>query len=334
MKRIITFFILSILVNTINADKVTLTIDSRTWNASYGSDNIRLIAENNISNLLSAINNAAEKNTDISYNGIDITSNAINSINGVWNRLSHFSTESNEMNENCMKVGVNFQLRGIGIILEKADHNGNTYRDVVVTFSKKGTIEGLMLQPLEFSQDAFMKDVAEDDIDQRFQMLHYVERFRSFYESKDLASLQKIFSDDALIITGEVVKKTKNRIKERNELKLISDKVDYENKVIYRVKSKKEYLANLSVLFKTKESIKLVFSDIEVFRHRAKGHLYAVNLRQKWESKDKNGRKYMDDGKLFLLWDFSDPESPVINVRKWTHIDDVTTFDDFVLDDM
>lgn len=316
-----------IIVDIAYAEDVVLTIESRTWDDSYGNDKIRQMAEKNISNLLSAINKAAEKNSAISYSGIDITSNAIKSIDGVWDRLSHFTTEENELNENCLKVGVNFQLRRIGINLEKADHNGNKFREIVITFNKKGAIEGLMLQPLEFSQTAFMKDALEDDIDQRFQMLHYVERFRSFYELKDLKSLREIFSDNALIITGEVVKKTRNTIMERKAMK-----VEHETK--YRVQTKEEYLRALAALFKSTESIKLNFSDIEVFRHRAKGHLYAVNLRQKWESKKKNGQKYMDDGRLFLLWDFSDPEAPVINVRKWTHIDDVTTFDDFVLDDI
>ncbi len=40
------------------------------------------------------------------------------------------------------------------------------------------------------------------------------------------------------------------------------------------------------------------------------------------------GTKYTDVGRLFILWDFKNPDKPVILVRAWTDPDDPKQFSD------
>ena len=47
-------------------------------------------------------------------------------------------------------------------------------------------------------------------------------------------------------------------------------------------------------------------------KHPAKDGFYGVTLKQGWVAD-----RYSDEGYLFLLWDFTNPEAPQIHVRTW-----------------
>ena len=54
------------------------------------------------------------------------------------------------------------------------------------------------------------------------------------------------------------------------------------------------------------------FDEIKVIRHGANKDFYGVTLIQHW-----NSSTYSDEGILFLVWDFSNPYQPKIDVRTW-----------------
>ena len=102
-----------------------------------------------------------------------------------------------------------------------------------------------------------------------------------------------------------------------------------EGKVKYKVQSKEEYITNLSRVFRNNSKINVKFDHISVMMHGAKPNIYGVTLHQTWQS-----GTYHDEGWLFLLWDFNDPEHPKIHVRTWqpeqiASKDGVFTLDDF-----
>lgn len=154
----------------------------------------------------------------------------------------------------------------------------------------------------------------ENDSLRRKLILNYCEHFRTAYTTRDIDFLRQVFSDNALIIVGNVVKSGK----EPSEM--IAG-----NKVRYSVHSKASYLERLSRVFKTNKKIKVEFSDFRIMRHPTMDGIYGVTLRQRYDSD-----RYSDDGYLFLLWDFRNPSMPMIHVRTWQPYDSLNGHDDII----
>lgn len=304
------------------AEEVKLTIEPRTW-AGYG-DALKLRAERNISQLLTNISSAGERNSSLSYDNVSITADAAQSLNMLWQRLSHFVCMETEMNHNCLRVGPDYQIRHIPVEMTREDYEGNRYRELIINFNNSGQIVRAILQPEDFTEANFFPPDGEvGDVEQRLQIVNYVETLRSYYEQKNWSALNTIYSENALIITGQRVKPERNYIKDNNVWQ--NDK-EY---IKYNVQTKKQYMTKLRYLFGNVREIRLDFSDIKVMPHPAKPQYYGVQLRQKWSSVNKQGKSYMDDGNLFLLWDFTDPSHPMIHVRKWTDVEDNVSVTDF-----
>ena len=141
---------------------------------------------------------------------------------------------------------------------------------------------------------------AVTDLRERREILKFVEDFRCFYNEKNLDALRMIFSDDAVIITGSVMKQRK-----------MSDGVQV-GQVRHTVQNKEQYMENLRRCFTRNRWINVGFSQISVAKHGSKSNIFGVTLHQAWRSST-----YNDDGWLFLLWDFTDPDAPTILVRTW-----------------
>lgn len=140
----------------------------------------------------------------------------------------------------------------------------------------------------------------ESDSISRRKILSYCEHLRAAYPTKDIDFIRQVFSDNALIIVGNVVKTGRK-----------SDGGG-DSKVSYAVRSKQAYLSRLAEVFKANKEIKVEFSDFNIMRHPSMKGIYGVTLRQKYSTD-----KYSDDGYLFLLWDFRNPSMPQIHVRTW-----------------
>lgn len=148
-----------------------------------------------------------------------------------------------------------------------------------------------------------VKQASIDRTDPAFRKVisNYVECVRVAYEEKNLPFLQQVFSDDALIIVGRVVKS------QGTMEGYLSHK-----QIEYNIRNKQEYLQKLATVFKTNHSIRLAFSQVKIVRHPTKEGFYGVTLKQGYHSDF-----YSDEGYLFILWDFRNPEMPQIHVRTW-----------------
>lgn len=140
------------------------------------------------------------------------------------------------------------------------------------------------------------------DGNRRRVILNYCEHLRTAYTTKDIDFLKQIFSEQALIIVGNVVKTSPS-----DEGKFMSSE-----RVKYNIRTKKEYIARLGKAFADNKSIDVKFSDFRIMRHPTMDGIYGVILRQKYKSD-----RYADDGYLFLLWDFRNESMPCIHVRTW-----------------
>lgn len=154
-----------------------------------------------------------------------------------------------------------------------------------------------------------------DDAERRCVILNYCEHFRMAYTTKDIDFLRQLFSDNALIIVGNVVKTMPD----------VEDKFMSSQQVTYNIRTKKEYLERLSKAFAANKKIEVRFSDFKITRHPTKDGIYGVSLRQGYKSDS-----YADDGWLFLLWDFRDKSMPRIHVRTWQPAKSISSDDDVI----
>lgn len=143
----------------------------------------------------------------------------------------------------------------------------------------------------------------EQDADNRRMILNYCEHLRTSYTTKDIDFLRQVFSDQALIIVGNVVKSADNN----GALGIEGDE-----KVTFSLKTKKEYLDRLEKVFAANKKIDVKFSDFRIMRHPTMEGIYGVRMKQKYTSD-----RYSDDGYLFILWDFRNKSMPLIHVRTW-----------------
>lgn len=280
--------------------------------------------EANISALLTEIDRAGRAGSPLSLGSLDMEPNAKTRLEALWSD-ARFVVDQPTVVEKCLNDYQGYQVRNIRITMKPLD---NTYdqslsRELTVSLSKKGVITGARLawETHEDVTKILGTSSTVMDTRQRYEVLKWVEDFRCYYTEKDLKSLQQVFSDDALIITGSVT----------YQKKLTGDVPRLEQNVKYNVQSKKQYITNLQKCFLNNKRIDVKFDHISVMRNGAHKNVFGVTLHQVWKSD-----RYSDDGWLFLLWDFTDPEHPRIDVRTWqpeqvVATDGVFSIDDFYL---
>lgn len=267
------------------------------------NETLKEAAQKNISTLLTEFNMAQADGRELNMGGIQISEHAQADINKLWAETP-FRCGDTEMIERCLLMhDKSYQVRNIQIFMKGAEGEEEEYHEAVIGFDANGAISDFHLA---IDNNLYLKVLKRGtdvtDLRYRQMILDYVEQFRTAYNTKDIAFLEQIFSDDALIITGKVVKSVPS---EMNNF-MPQEKVEY-------VKSnKKQYLTRLASVFRANNHIRVIFDEIKVMKHPAKANYYGVTLKQGYSSDN-----YSDVGYLFLLWDFNNPEMPQIHVRTW-----------------
>ena len=315
MKNILLFVIMSLTLLPAKAD-ITFKFGGGIYNSS-----LKAKMEHNISVLLTEIHKAGQSNRPLNLSAVSMEQTAKNRLNALWEMLP-FICEDQENVSRCLNDYQGYQVRGINITMKPKDntYSQSIHRELTISLNKQGIITGV--RPAYENQEDVQKilgtgtDVA--DLTKRREILKWVEDFRCYYNEKNINALRQIYSDDALIITGSVT--------------LSKHTGDYGNQlssnVKYTVQSKTEYINKLSRIFNTSKYINVKFDNISVIKHGAKPNIYGVTLKQNW-----NTSGYSDEGWLFLLWDFNDPERPQIHVRTWQPDQIVQEHGVFTLDD-
>ena len=191
-----------------------------------------------------------------------------------------------------------------------------------INFNAAGQITGVRFAAEKTTYDKIMRSSggqAVTDEARRRTILGFVENYRNYYIEMNLDAIKQIFDDNALIITGRVIKVA-------NKNKGDNNKMSVSKQTTYRKQNKAEYMQSLQTLFKNTACIQLEFDydGVSVVQDKSKPYIYGVTLKQYWNSKNKAGKHYSDEGYLFLVWDFSDEENPKIHVRTWQPLESVS----------
>ena len=298
MKRfLLTLFLLGGVIAA-QAQPVTFTVSDGLSNQS-----LREKIEKNLSTLLTSFNDSYHDEADLDLSWVSIVPDAKDALDMLWANMP-FHCEEEEIVERILTTYSGYQVRNVPIEL-KADGGNNDYQELVIDMEKDGTVSRVNLALQSHLYRKVISDGSEvTDLRCRQMILDYVEQFRTAYNRKDIDFLDNVFSDDALIITGKVVRR-----KPGDRAAVLKETPD----IVYTQQRKHEYIEKLRTkVFPSAKYIQVTFTDIKVSKHPSVDGYYGVMLRQGYKSSN-----YSDDGYLFMIWDFRDESHPQIHVRTW-----------------
>lgn len=143
-----------------------------------------------------------------------------------------------------------------------------------------------------------MKSAGVEDKNNYQIILNFLEGLCNAYEAKDVQTLEKVFGHNVLVVTKD---------------ELVVQAVNEEEKAnVYGMSASKQYVNTLKRMFDSGKDLNVVLDDIEIVPHPVKKGFYGVTVRHGWKTK-----AYGDTGYMFLLWDFTSPETPKILERRW-----------------
>lgn len=200
-----------------------------------------------------------------------------------------------------MRYGDEVYCRSVPMDFSFRTNDKHFVEDVVFVFDSTARVSGITFA----LEDRTVQDIlSKSKWDDRHKMvlIQFLESYKTAFALKDIDYLSSIFSEDALIITGRVVKK----VAVENQIVLQSQYVEYNRQ------SKEEYMNNLRRSFASKEYINLKFSNADIGSYRADSGLFGIQLKQDYYSSN-----YGDTGYLYLYVDLRDSDRPIIHIRTW-----------------
>lgn len=311
MRKIVFFTVSLILLHFSPCPvKAHATYQEVRFTISDGTNNQELKEriEYGMSLLLTEINRAQESSqTALQLPNFIMTADAKQDITKLW-RNEHFHCDVENITEHLLTIRDGYQVRGIPLaVTDTLGKEQLGRQEAVINFNSRGTITSFYytINPELYSSlyKQWMQEKHHEttDIDDRMTVLNYVEHFRTAYNQKDLSFLQQVFSNDALIITGRVIKVRPSDMNPSG--------VD----VRYIRQSKQEYLNNLkNRVFRNNSYIRVKFDDVTIVPHPTLRDIYGVTVHQRW-----NSSTYSDEGYVFMVWDFRQHDEPQIHVRTW-----------------
>ncbi len=193
--------------------------------------------------------------------------------------------------------------RSIPMQFSFTTNNKKFVENVIFEFSEDGKIESLQFA-LEKNTVDEITNMSLYSEGAKMIIINFLENYKTAFALKRIEYLSSIFSEDALIITGRVVKSVnvENQIGLRNQ-----------NHIVYNRQTKGEYIENLRNSFARKEYVNLSFSDLKVTK-MGKGNreVFCMEIKQDYFSSN-----YGDSGYLLLVVDVNDYKHPIIHVRTW-----------------
>lgn len=273
--------------------------ETKVYLADFYNNDLKSKIEDSASSFLSSINTSYNRVDKELILPVEYLESFTKSINTIWEYTPFYFVEEKIIESVTRLSNGEFQIRNI--IANFVDDAGViSYEEVVLNFSKNGMINDFRISiPAQRYKELLNSGDDEIDVANREQILTFVENFRTAYNKKDIQFIDNVFSEQALIIVGRVVENT-------------GITSEFETQVEYLQFTKTEYVERLKNLFTLNKKISVQFEDLEIIKHPKYPEIYGVTMTQYYSS-----TLYSDEGYLFLLIDFKDPNEPLIHVRTW-----------------
>lgn len=198
-----------------------------------------------------------------------------------------------------------WELRKIKVLNRYSSINEQSKEYLVIDFTEDGNLYDLTFGIMDGLYEEFVEQANyAGDWENRLVIIKFMEKYRTAYLQRNIAMLDSIFAEEAVIIVGRVVRKNMKK----DVAKFANQVPDVE----YTQYTKKEYLVKQQQVFNMHKDIYLGFSNFKIRRKNKAPSFYGISLRQNYHA-----TKYADEGHLFLLVDFPDGEDPQIYVRSW-----------------
>lgn len=174
--------------------------------------------------------------------------------------------------------------------------------NVTFTFNPQHKITNITFGLDKQATDDILRKDSWDNAS-KMVLINFLENYKTAYALKRWDYINSIFSDDALIITGRVMKRAA----------LGKEEMMGNNKYVeFTRQNKTNYMKRLKQTFQRNEFINLRFADNKLTKMGKSGELYGIQIKQDYFS-----TYYGDTGYLFLMVDLNKPEEPIIHVRTW-----------------
>ena len=271
-------------------------------------------AESCVAELLTEINRTVDSGgSHVTNKNLRMTQFAKRSLEEMWSKY-HFRC----LEENVKIFGWELSncLMARNIPIEVLSDEPEPLRWAVVEVDKNGIITDFRYQLTQHFISSWEERDTLDfeevkDKENQTVIMSSLERFRTAYDKKDLKTIEDMFSDDALIITGYVTQRMTG-----GDNKTMSPKVQLNRQ------NKQQYIDKLRLCFAKNSWIHVDFEGFDKYnnpirqiypeRSKKNPNIYAMKLKQTWKSST-----YSDEGCLFLVWDFTNRDRPLIYVRTW-----------------
>ncbi len=205
------------------------------------------------------------------------------------------------------KTFTGWELRKIKIVNKYSSLNKQSPEYMVLDFDDNGNLYDVNFGIMDNLYDKFVEQgTYGNDWGNRQVIIKFVEKYRTAFLSRNIKMLDSLFADEAVIIVGRVLKKTKMKDIYKYT-KLNEDQPD----IRYTQYTKDEYLKNQANVFKNQKDIFVGYNSFKIMKKNKQDNVYGLSMRQFYQA-----TSYSDEGYLFLLVDFNN-EQPQIYVRSW-----------------
>ncbi len=227
----------------------------------------------------------------------------------IFNKLMNYGNaemiHEGKINLTCYKVNDSYLVRSIPFKFNFPYNNRKFIEDVVFILNEEAKITSINFALSDISINDIMDKSNEwGSVERKQQIIHFMESYKTAYCLENIDYIERIFSDEALIIVGQSLKSGKN-IDSMYTSSLSNDEVKYIKM------NKREYIERLKRIFGSSEAINIHFEEATVKRSE-KDFTYGIQIAQYYYSSS-----YADFGYLFLMFDINDPKEPKIWVRSW-----------------
>lgn len=202
-----------------------------------------------------------------------------------------------------------WELRSIPVITKYSSIKKQSFETIILDFAPDGKLYDVNFAIMDNLYNKFVEQGNRiDDWGNRQIIVKFAEKYRTAFLSRDIKTLESIFADEAVIITGRIFKNKKG---ENRYSEVYAKLSDNQPDIEYLRHSKTEYLNWQKTLFDSYTDIYLGYSTFNMFKKNSQDSVYGISMRQNY-----NSTNYADEGYLFLLVDFTE-DDPQIYVRSW-----------------